>query len=132
MVQQKSGGLFAGAGFFGVSTVILLYQATHGPAHTRSFLLVMAILSSGFVGAALTAIARRTARELVINEKAIILANRAIRFDEVLVVEEHRTYGQVLLMVRSANQNLAVMKSHLPDGAYAEVVELVKKRSARA
>jgi hypothetical protein len=143
-VQAKAGGLIFGALFFGVCAVVLLYQATHAhhmiiqhvielsTEHARIVLLVLAALSFGFVGIALTVLVRRRVKELVITEKAVILDARAIRFDEVLVIEEHRVYGQVFLTVRSSAQRLTVTKSHLPDGAYDEVVSLVRSRARRS
>lgn len=143
-VQPKAGGLILGALFFGVCAVVLLYQATHphhlsihhvielSTEHSRIVLLVLAVLSFAFVGAALTVLVRRRVKELVITEKAVILDARAIRFDEVVVVEEHKIYGQVLLTIRSRHQKLVVAKSHLPDGAYDEVVALVRTRARRS
>ena len=143
-VQPRAGGLIAGAVFFAACAVVLLYQATHpqhlviqnllelSSEHARIVMLVLAALSVGFVGLALTALVRRRVRELVITEKAIILDARAIRFDEVVIYEEHRHYGQVFLTVRSAQQKLVIAKSHLPEGAYDEIVALVRTRARRS
>ena len=143
-VRPKAGGLILGALFFAACAVVLLYQATHAhhlvinglielsTDHARIVLLVLAALSLGFVGAALTVLVRRRVKELVITEKAVILDSRAIRFDEVLAIEEHKIYGQVFLTVRASAQKLTITKSHLPDGAYDEVVSLVRKRARRS
>ncbi len=133
-----------GALFFGACAVVLLYQATRpthlviqnvlelSSEHARIVVLVLAALSVGFVGIALTVLVRRRVKELVITEKAVILDARAIRFDELLTIEEHRVYGQVFLTVRSRHQKLVITKSHLRDGAYDEVVALVRTRARRS
>ncbi|MBA3499808.1 MAG: hypothetical protein M4D80_27135 [Myxococcota bacterium] len=143
-VQPKAGGLIFGALFFGACAVVLLYQATRpthlviqnvlelSSEHARIVVLVLAALSVGFVGIALTVLVRRRVKELVITEKAVILDARAIRFDELLTIEEHRVYGQVFLTVRSRHQKLVITKSHLRDGAYDEVVALVRTRARRS
>ena len=143
-VQPKAGGLIFGALFFGACAVVLLYQSTHtehlviqhlielSSGHARAVMLVLAALSVAFVGIALTVLVRRRVKELVITEKAIILDARAIRFDELLTVEEHKIYGQVFLTVRSRAQKLVITKSHMADGAYDEVVALVRTRARRS
>lgn len=143
-VQPRARGLILGAVFFAACAIVLLHQATHaegmildsfielGPASARIVLLVLAALSLGFVGVALTVLVRRRVKELLITEQAIILDARAIRFDEVRIVEEQNVYGQVFLTVLSEAQKLSIAKSHLPDGAYEEVVALVRSRVRRS
>lgn len=133
VLRPKTIGLRSTAALFGAAMIALIYRATHGPANERLFDLVMAALALAVVGLALTTIVRKQARELLVTDKAIILARVAIRFDEVRIVDEETIGSEVYLNVRSASQRLAIAKAELEPAQYAELVALVKQRfSARA
>lgn len=133
VLRPKTIGLRSTAALFGAATVALIYRATHGPATERVFDLVLAALALAVVGLALTTLVRKQARELLVTDKAIILANIAIRFDEMRIVEEETVGMRTVLLVRSVAQRLAIPKADLEPAQYAELVGLLKqlmKRSA--
>jgi hypothetical protein len=128
VLRPKTIGLRSTAVLFGGATIALIYRATHSPAKERVFDLVLAAIALVVVGLALTALVRKQARELLITDKAIVLANVAIRFDEVRILEEETIGTQVYLTIRSVSQRLAIAKADLEPAQYAEVVALVKER----
>ncbi len=133
MLRPKTIGLRSTAALFGAATIALIYRATHSPASERVFDLVLAAIALAVVGLALTTLVRKQARELLITGKAIVLANVAIRFDEMRILEEETVGTQVYLTIRSVSQRLAIAKADLDPAQYAEIVALVKQRfNARA
>lgn len=79
------------------------------------------------LGATLARLVRKPA-ELLLTDKAFILAGRAMKFDEVRIVEA--TPRQLTL--RSSNASVSVAKAALPDGAFDEVVAFVRARTRRS
>ena len=129
IMRPRVGGLIAGGAGSAFLTVMLLYLATHGPVGDRVFWLVLAAITLACAGIAMTMVVRRPAKELVLTDKAIILANVAIRFEEVrMVIHDKRFYGYQALEVLSASQKLTIDKSHLRPGAFDEIHALVKTR----
>jgi hypothetical protein len=150
-VAPSSGGLILGALFFGACAAVLFYMSrtSNGvvinglielsPENGRIFLLAMTALSLGFVGMALFVVLRGNVKELVIEDEAIAVPTAAWKrtppktfsFADVVGVNEKKISGQVILTLRTHDDRADIVKSHLPEGAYEEVLALVTSRLRR-
>ena len=75
-------------------------------------------------------IARRIRRpsELLLTDVAFILAGRAMKFEEVVIVEASKRQ----LTLRSRNASVSIAKAALPDDAFREIVDFVRSRTRRS
>ena len=79
------------------------------------------------LGATLARLVRRP-RELLLTDKAFILVGRAMKFEDVRIVEA----TQRQLTLRSTNGSVSIARAALPDGAFEEVVAFVRSRTRRS
>jgi len=142
-----------GALFFAACAAVLFYSATTtnglivnhvielGRRNASILLFVMGACSLAFVGIALFSLVRgRELRELVIELDTITFPSplwrrnnpTTVRFASIIELRESSVSGQVFLTVHTRDAKYSIGRSHLPAGAFDEVVALVQSRVDRS
>ncbi len=133
--------------FFGGCAVFAFWMSTQrrgliidgftlGPDGARIFMLVLAALSLGFVLLGAFALLRQIPKELVLDEESISVPtatwrkapNKVVRFADVIAVKEQSISGQVMTTLETRDTKAVIAKSHLPEGAYLEIMSIVRSR----
>lgn len=151
-VRVKRGSLVLGALFFGACALFLFWYALRtngviingvlelGQSGARVFLFAVCALSLGMTGMALFAlIAVRDDKEVVLDDESITAPTstwrntppRTVRFTDITRLREQNISGQVFLTIDSRAGKLVLTKSHLPGGAYGEILEEIRSRAPR-
>ncbi|MDQ3368795.1 MAG: hypothetical protein M3680_25480, partial [Myxococcota bacterium] len=152
-VQPARGAMLGGAAFFGACAAVLAWASTRttgvivngllelSASTARLLYLGLAAASLGFVAIALFSILPARARELVLEDDAVIMPGplwkrRAspchVPFADVVSLREQAVGGQRFLTLVTATAKHSVARSHLPDGAYEELERSLREGVARA
>ena len=113
-----------------------------GPGGARVFYGVLCAASLAFVAIACIALIqyRRNTHEVVVDDVSLttpgplwrLAATRSACFADVTQVREQEVSGQHFLTLITPARKVWIAKSHLPDGAFEEIVAFVRDRLAVA
>lgn len=140
-----------GALFFGLCAMVLFWRALTnqrglvieglihlGPSVARGFYGVLCAASLGFVAIAcfLLVVHSGRAHEVVVDDSGITTpgpawrldARRSVKFADITEIREQKISGQHFITLMTPEHKVWIAKSHLPDGAFDEIVAFVRER----